>query len=448
KAKQWRVLIQQGETKVWENFDGVALCQGLYWKPFIPSIKGLDLFQGKIIHAGQYYDNQVLQDKRVLVIGNGVSGMDIAEEASQTAKDVFWSMRSLKLIMPRMTGFLPNDFQSPASLLIQDNANTIIERLRHSMPQYYALYEQSGLLPKREDFKKNPVVHINDNIVKLVAEGKVQSILGEVEEFVSDGCIFAGSKKVVKNLDVVVFCTGYQTSTPWDYLKDISINEFSMGIFYHKNPSLVNTSCLLPVAFSGTFYFPEMVSRWYAQIMSGNYQLSQQELDHRIGQEHAAINGPISSVLFGLKLGLLPKPEKEFKEFWQLLNYPSFPMIYRLRGPHQDSQAQELLTKSIRHSLLKNDQQDQKLQEVKYRLLAGLGRETLQDLLKRREITETDYQEALNKLHAPLSLDWESQYIKSGHYCEEEIYYKRLVSKLKNNELDAETLIKELWVSA
>ena len=463
--KQWKVLIElqqdEEETKQSEKFDGVALCQGAFWKPKIPSIKGLDKFQGEILHSGQYYDNQIFQNKRVLVIGNGISGMDIAEEASQTAKEVFWSMRSLKFIMPRMTGHLPNDFQSAARLMVPYNTNAIIDRLKYSMPEYYALYQQSGLFPSHEDFKKHPVVYINDNIVKIVAEEKVQTIFGEVEEFVSDGCIFCESQKDIEKLDMVVFCTGYNTIENFDYVKGISVqNEFSMGIFYHKNPSLVNATALQPIAFSGTFYFPEMVSRWYAQVMSGNYQLSQEELHHRVSKECTAIIGPFSSVLFGLKLGLYPKPEEEFKEFWRLFNSPPFPMIYRLRGLHQDPEAKETLKKLTKLSLIKTDEQDLNIREVKYRLLAGLGKEALHNLLKQGEITESDYQNALDQLNNSIALDWESQYIKinmrqtqktsilisegSNRYSENEATYKELILRMSNKELDSKGLLKEL----
>ena len=80
KGTQWQVdTIQNGQRNV-AYFDGVALCHGRYHNPAFPAVDGLEGFKGEILHAGQYYDNSIFKGKRVLVIGNGVSGMDIAEE--------------------------------------------------------------------------------------------------------------------------------------------------------------------------------------------------------------------------------------------------------------------------------------------------------------------------------------------------------------------------------
>ncbi|NQZ13158.1 MAG: NAD(P)-binding domain-containing protein, partial [Algicola sp.] len=107
---QWSVtIVNRGEQtddnrEFTEVFDGVALCHGRYRTPKTPAIEGLDSFEGKITHSGAYVDNQAFASKRVMVIGNGVSGMDIAEEASKNAAAVYWHRRAKRLILPRMVG--------------------------------------------------------------------------------------------------------------------------------------------------------------------------------------------------------------------------------------------------------------------------------------------------------------------------------------------------------
>ncbi|QRN93161.1 alpha/beta fold hydrolase [Archangium violaceum] len=412
---RWTVTIRRNGEERQEEFDGVALCQGSFWQPYFPKKKGLEHFKGEILHSGQYFDNSSFRGKRVLVIGSGVSAMDIAEEAAEVAAEVYWSRRSKKLILPRMVGFVPNDCQSPASLLIPENRYNIIERLRQSMPEYFELYQRSGILPSEQEFRRNPIVHINDGIVKLVAEGKVQP-RGDLERFYEKGCVFSDAASSEVEVDVVVFATGYKNfgseDVRYGYLQNISVaKEFAMGIFYGKNPSLVNTS-VLPIAFTGSFYFMEMVARWYAQIMSGKYVLSDEELSHRITDDYYLIMAPVSSVLFGLKLGLFPRPEQEFREFWRLLNYPAFPMIHRLRGSHANEDARKQLEVFRQKSFVKTDQSDPALKLLKHRILAGLGRENLESLLRRGEITSAEYDGALEQRANPLVLDWEAQYIK------------------------------------
>jgi polyketide synthase PksL len=405
---KWKVAVRHAGFDREDEFDGVAMCHGMFWKQKIPAVPGFASFPGASFHSGQYYDNSVLRGKRVLVIGNGVSGMDIAEEASEVADSVFWSLRSLKLVLPRMVGFVPNDCQSIASLLLPSNRVRQVDRLRHSMPDYFQFYERSGLLPSHHDLERNPTIHINDNVVRLVAEGTIQ-VCPEVANFEGKQCRFADHTST--EVDVVVFCTGYDNSA-CEYVPGVEPGDFSMGIFYHRNPTLVNAMGLLPIAFSGSFFFFEMVARWYSQVLSGKYRLSEAELQQRITIAHRAVIGPIASLLFGLKLGFFPSPEREFKEFWKLLNYPNFPMLYRLRGEHSNQEAHILLEDCRKKAFVKTDEHDPELRELKHRILAGMDQPVLERLLASGEITQQDYSGAQVQRENALKLDWDMQYIQ------------------------------------
>lgn len=49
---------------------------------------GINVFKGQYFHSRQYKHPDVFKDKRVLVIGVGNSGIDIAVEVSHVAKKV------------------------------------------------------------------------------------------------------------------------------------------------------------------------------------------------------------------------------------------------------------------------------------------------------------------------------------------------------------------------
>lgn len=409
---QWRVEVNRDGVREVGHFDGVALCHGRYHHPLIPQIEGLRDFQGVVLHSGQYYDNHIFEGKRVLVVGNGVSGMDIAEEASHVARSVHWAMRSLKLVLPRMVGYLPNDFISPANLLMSPDNRAVMERLKNSVPDYYEAYRKSGLFPELADFQANPFIHINDNVIYRVAEGAIETLVDDIDLFTTRGCVFKNSGREVRDLDMVVFCTGYDNSKAFDYVRQFSMqDDFAMGLFYRRNPSLVNTYGVQNVGTTGTLPYLEMVARWYAQIMAGQYRLSAEELACRIDQRDIVV-APLSNVIIGLKLGLLPRPEQEFSAFWRLLNMPSFPAIYRQRGPHSNERAETTVEKSLARSFIQQDEQDQGLKKVKYRLLAGLGEQVLADLLRNGEISGEDYRQAEAHRADPLVLSWDSQFVR------------------------------------
>jgi len=457
----WKVVIEtnQGADKApltqTDYFDGVCMCQGRYRVPKMPAIPGLERFRGEVIHSGAYFDSARLAGKRVLVVGNGVSGMDIAEEASQVARKVYWSMRSLRLVLPRMVGFLPNDYVSPANLLMPDEIRSRrnLENLALSMPDYSALYQSTGLFPSLEEFRKYPFILINDGVLPCVASGKITPIHDEIVSLGENSCQFSKEGNSLNEVDVIVFCTGYAYRHNYPFLKEIDPDkDFSMGLFYEQDPTLVNLYGLLDIGTVGTFPFLEMAARWYARILSGTYQLSPEELSYRNHPQHIVV-APIASILFGLKLGLLPRPEEQFKEFWKILNSPAFSMIYRLAGDHADPHAKQRLEECQRRSLIHDDRHDPELQKLKYRILAGLGTATLQALFERKEINSEEFLGAQGAFENPLRLDWSLQFMTMGktgeagqsHDEDPKLHaYQQLYLSVKNGEIDSRSLINTL----
>ncbi|KAH9633072.1 hypothetical protein HF086_010181 [Spodoptera exigua] len=76
------------ETK---EYDYIFVCNGHYNTPFIPQIPGLKEFKGDVMHSHDYRVPDIFADKRVLVIGAGPSGMDIALELTTVSKKIILS---------------------------------------------------------------------------------------------------------------------------------------------------------------------------------------------------------------------------------------------------------------------------------------------------------------------------------------------------------------------
>lgn len=82
-------------------YDAVLGCTGHHVNPYWAKIKGLDngLFKGQVIHSHSYKDSRGFEDQRVLVVGIGNSGGDIAAELSRTAEKVCSVQTSLIYII-------------------------------------------------------------------------------------------------------------------------------------------------------------------------------------------------------------------------------------------------------------------------------------------------------------------------------------------------------------
>ena len=68
-----------------EPFDAVAVCNGHFSEPIVPSLPGLDCFAGTALHSHNYRRPEPFAGKRVLVLGSSVSGADLARELATVA---------------------------------------------------------------------------------------------------------------------------------------------------------------------------------------------------------------------------------------------------------------------------------------------------------------------------------------------------------------------------
>ncbi len=94
-GERWRVGIATAAGERSDTFDAVFVCSGIFRDPIVPKYPGLETFSGQILHSRTYADPAPFAGQRVLVVGTGSSGSDIATEASHVAQRVLLSGRSV-----------------------------------------------------------------------------------------------------------------------------------------------------------------------------------------------------------------------------------------------------------------------------------------------------------------------------------------------------------------
>ena len=80
-AKKFTVVSHDttNDARHIDYFDSVVCCNGHFSVPnWVPPLKGLADFKGRVIHAHSFRDAQDFKGQRLLLIGNGYSGEDIA----------------------------------------------------------------------------------------------------------------------------------------------------------------------------------------------------------------------------------------------------------------------------------------------------------------------------------------------------------------------------------
>lgn len=92
----WEILGK--DDKVTKHYDDLILAQGHFDTPFIPDVPGLSDWYQKdpksITHAKYFKNVEPFKDKKVLIVGNSASGIDIATQSITYTKSVTMSSTS------------------------------------------------------------------------------------------------------------------------------------------------------------------------------------------------------------------------------------------------------------------------------------------------------------------------------------------------------------------
>ena len=105
----WSVTIHQrdrGERQT-KPYGAVLVCNGHHWDPKLPVLPGE--FTGRWLHSREYRSARAFEGQRVLVLGIGNSGVDIACECARVAGKTYLSTRRSAHIVPRYVLGRPAD---------------------------------------------------------------------------------------------------------------------------------------------------------------------------------------------------------------------------------------------------------------------------------------------------------------------------------------------------
>jgi len=203
----WQVSIE-GEERP-RRYTGIVMASGHHEVPRMPAIPGQ--FYGEVLHSSQYSGPSQLTGKRVLVIGAGNSGGDIAVDATHHAASIFHSMRHGYYFVPRFMLGVPIDdvvdfveiFRLPRwlrqYLYAAGHWLTVGPNWRYGLPT-----------PEHRILDTHPTV--NSEIPALVAEGRL-TVKPDVEAFSGSSVRFTDGSE--EEVDLVVYATGYSLNFPF-----------------------------------------------------------------------------------------------------------------------------------------------------------------------------------------------------------------------------------------
>ncbi|CAI2166522.1 8588_t:CDS:2 [Funneliformis geosporum] len=205
---QWTVnYLNENKEECDENFDYVMVCTGHHRYPRLPKYEGMDAFPGKQMHSHFYRRASDFDNKRVIVVGCGNSGMDISVELSGIASQVYLCARrgTLPWILPRLLfGNIPIDhLQSRINLYIPLFVKNLILKMitRISVGPH-----PKGFKPKSEPTEGHPTV--KTEFLERVHTGTI-ICKPNIKELRKDNSIEFVDGSVLEDIDVIIYATGY-----------------------------------------------------------------------------------------------------------------------------------------------------------------------------------------------------------------------------------------------
>jgi indole-3-pyruvate monooxygenase len=203
---RWATVTRDGTLESTQ----VVLCTGKSGVPVRPRWPGLETFRGEVLHSAHYDSGERFAAKRVLVIGLGNSGAEIAIDLVESGAAVDLSVRSPVNIVPRdilgmpvqrstiLLAFLP--------LFVRDAIGRLVSRL------YFGNLRALGLPrpsqgPVTQIVKRGRIPVIDVGTVALLRAGKLR-VLPEIVRVDQQEIEFTDGHR--RAYDIVILATGYR----------------------------------------------------------------------------------------------------------------------------------------------------------------------------------------------------------------------------------------------
>jgi cation diffusion facilitator CzcD-associated flavoprotein CzcO len=259
----WKVEYTQGSKNETIDAKGVVLATGTLHYPNMPKLKGN--FSGEIIHSAQYKTAEIFKGKRVLIVGAGNSGCDIAVDAVHQAKSVDMSLRRGYHFVPKYVFGRPADTMRPSELIpefIRKAFQKIILKLVVGNPTRFGFPA-----PDHKMFESHPIV--NSLVLYHAGHGdiKVQKDIDHVEGkkvYFVDG--------TTAEYDLILMATGYKLQYP--FIESHLLNwqgaapQLYLNIFHPKLNNLFVMGMVeaLGIGWQGRFEQAELIARYVSSM--------------------------------------------------------------------------------------------------------------------------------------------------------------------------------------
>jgi dimethylaniline monooxygenase (N-oxide forming) len=300
----WDVTTAAGT----ERFDHLVLASGIFSRPFVPPVDGMDDFEragGTYIPSSEFHSLDQVRGKHTVVLGYGKSACDITVEIAREAASTTVVARELLWKMPRkVNGVLNYKYLMLTRLgegLFRYRSVNGAEKLLHANGSKLAnnmLGSVEGVTTKQLKLKtlglvpKGTFADIAKSTVSLATEGFFEGVESGAITVQRDTVISRLLEKdgkphaelangEVVRADVVIAATGWTQDIPFlpeDVLAELLDENGDFLLYRQIHP--INVADLSFAGYNSSFFSPlsaEVSGIWIGSCLGGHHTLPSQE---------------------------------------------------------------------------------------------------------------------------------------------------------------------------
>jgi dimethylaniline monooxygenase (N-oxide forming) len=266
---EWEVTVEGPDGRRTARYSAVIVANGHHWQPRWPEppFPGADAYEGEQIHAHNYREPDVLEGKRVLVLGIGNSAVDIAVESSRIAEKTFLAMRRGAYVLPKFLGGKPIDEAAPP---ISTYLPMSVRRFFFNRLLKTAIGEMTDYgLPKPDHKLLEAHPTVSSELLPRIGHGDI-AVKPNIDRFAAGRTVrFADGSE--EEIDLVVYCTGYKIEFPFLDEKVFAAVDNRVPLYKRavsvENPGLYFLGFVQPLG--PIMPIAEAQAEWVADLLSG-----------------------------------------------------------------------------------------------------------------------------------------------------------------------------------
>jgi len=262
-ASGWLVTASGPDGETTGEYSAVVLANGTLAEPNVPGFRGE--FAGEILHTSAYKSPKVFDGRRVLIIGAGNSGCDIAVDAVHHAASVDLSVRRGYYFVPRYLFGKPSDTLNQGRPLPAPIKQFIDKRVLQAFtgdPVRFGFPK-----PDYKIYESHPIV--NTLILNHLGQGDLR-VVPDIDRFDGDTVHFSDGTS--GEYDLIMLATGYHLDYPFVDRAHLNWTQASPKLYLNMFPPSFNGLFVLGmieasgIGWQGRYEQAELIAAYLAAV--------------------------------------------------------------------------------------------------------------------------------------------------------------------------------------